>query len=121
MKKTILVVDDNNMVRGSIMDVLHAEGYETLGANSGNKALEVLMLAIEKIDIVISDFNMPKMNGIEFLNAIRSNNDPKIQNILFLGMSVNKDNLKFFRKNKANGFCMKDPDELLEGIKKLLN
>ncbi len=61
----ILVVDDEHLVRWSLRRYLEAEGFETLDAESGVRALEILEK--EPIDILITDLMMPEMNGLELI------------------------------------------------------
>ena len=68
-KKTILVVDDNKVIVYSISELLKYEGYEVMKAYDG---LEALKLASEnKIDLIILDVMMPKMNGLSALMKMR--------------------------------------------------
>ena len=68
-KETILVVDDNKEIVYSISELLKYEGYEVMKAYDG---LEALKLASEnKIDLIILDVMMPKMNGLSALMKVR--------------------------------------------------
>jgi len=68
-KETILVVDDNKEIVYSISELLKYEGYEVMKAYDG---LEALKLASEnKIDLIILDVMMPKMNGLSALMKMR--------------------------------------------------
>ena len=71
MDKTlrILVVDDSKVMRGVLRKMLGSDGTEVLEAHDGKHALEVL--AAEPVDCVISDWNMPRMKGIELLRKVR--------------------------------------------------
>ena len=71
MDKTlrILVVDDSKVMRGVLRKMLGCDGTEVLEAHDGKHALEVL--AAEPVDCVISDWNMPRMKGIELLRKVR--------------------------------------------------
>lgn len=66
---TILVVDDELMMRSLLEKILSREGYNILTAGDGLEALEVL--AREKVDLIISDMKMPRMCGFELLKAIK--------------------------------------------------
>jgi DNA-binding NtrC family response regulator len=66
---TILVVDDEEMIRSLLERILEREGYRVVTAVDGVAALETLKL--EKIDIVLSDMKMPRMNGFELLKAVK--------------------------------------------------
>jgi two-component system chemotaxis response regulator CheY len=67
--KKILIVDDSPTVRKYHSLVLNAIGYQTCEAADGSAALE--MLLTEKIDMVITDINMPRMNGFQFIAELR--------------------------------------------------
>jgi len=66
---TILVVDDEEMLRNLLRKILVKEGYRVLTASSAPEALE--KLASESIDLVISDVQMPEMDGFELLKALK--------------------------------------------------
>ncbi len=65
----ILVVDDSKVMRGIIRKMLGPDGPEVLEAADGFKALEVL--ATKRVDCIISDWNMPRMKGIDLLRRVR--------------------------------------------------
>ncbi len=70
MGKTVLIVDDSNTMRKIVSRALRQAGIdfsEILEAGDGQEALDVL--AANKVDVVLSDINMPNMTGLEFLKA----------------------------------------------------
>jgi len=70
----ILIVDDDELVKGTIANLVRTFGYTTLEASSSEEALEIIKK--EKVDIVITDIVMPGMNGLELLQVIwKSDND----------------------------------------------
>nr|MBF0222273.1 response regulator [Desulfobulbaceae bacterium] len=77
----ILVVDDFNTMQRIIGNILHEIGYTKLVfANDGEKAFKILLK--EKIDLVISDWSMPHMTGIELLRKVRV--DPGLAHMKFI-------------------------------------
>lgn len=77
----ILIVDDMSTMRRIVIHIIKSLGYINFReAEDGESALKVLKS--EKIDIILSDWNMPGMNGLEFLQAVRA--DPAICHIPFL-------------------------------------
>ncbi|MCC6048386.1 MAG: response regulator, partial [Thermodesulfobacterium sp.] len=67
----ILIVDDFSTMRKIIRNILTQLGFKNiLEADDGTTALEILKK--EKVDLIISDWNMPKMSGLELLKAVRS-------------------------------------------------
>ena len=65
--ETILIVDDEKNYPLILSAVLQDVGYETLTANSGLEALEILNHANADVDLVLTDMKMPVMDGIELL------------------------------------------------------
>ena len=76
---TILIVDDEKNYPLILSAVLQEEGYETLTANSGREALDILIQS--DVDLVLTDMKMPKMDGIELLEHIKEN-DPELPVIM---------------------------------------
>ena len=66
---TILIVDDEKNYPLVLSAVLQEEGFETLTANSGEEALEIIENS--DVDLVLTDMKMPKMDGIELLEQIK--------------------------------------------------
>lgn len=69
--KRILVVDDEENTRIGLTKLLSQEGFEVESAANGNDALE--LLGQKKVSLVISDINMPDMNGLVFLRELSRN------------------------------------------------
>lgn len=72
MTKTICVVDDQPSLRQMLRFTLNAYGYNVLEAENGVDALKIL--AREHIDMMIVDWQMPLMNGLELVRKLRANN-----------------------------------------------
>ncbi len=70
---TILIVEDDDSIRNNLSRLLTLEGFDILAANNGVQALEQLLA--HPCDVVISDVNMPQMDGLELLRRVRADGD----------------------------------------------
>ena len=70
MKKKILSVDDSPSVRKLVEFTLKSKGFQVASAEDGVAALEIM--ANEQFDAIVLDINMPRMNGLEFLEKVKS-------------------------------------------------
>lgn len=68
-KRTVLFVDDEEAILRAIKRTFADKPYETIFANSGSQALEILKQ--NQVHVVVTDMSMPEMNGIELLNSVR--------------------------------------------------
>lgn len=82
MSKTILVVDDSPSVRRMVAMTLKNAGYAVVEAEDGQKALD--KVAIARPNIVITDQNMPNMDGIGFIRAFRARPESNGVPVIFL-------------------------------------
>ena len=79
---SVLIVDDQEMVRGLCQQVVASLGFQPYLAESGNEALEILDR--HAVDIVIADLKMPGMSGIELLDRIKVSN-PRVEVVIMTG------------------------------------
>jgi CheY-like chemotaxis protein len=92
MERVILVVDDSATVRKFVSVSLSMQGFKVVAASDGMDALE--KLPGEHIDLVITDLNMPNMDGFELIRALRDNPQYKDLPVIILsslGDSVSKE------------------------------
>lgn len=78
----VLIVDDQEMVRGICREVVESLGYQPFQADSGPRALEIIEQ--QPVDIVVADIKMPGMSGIELLERIKAGN-PRVEVIIMTG------------------------------------
>jgi two-component system chemotaxis response regulator CheY len=71
MAKTIMIVDDSSTMLMSLRNSLEIAGFNVLEGNDGSVALKTLQGGA-KPDLIITDINMPKMGGIEFISKVRA-------------------------------------------------
>jgi len=120
VKMNILVVDDFATMRRIVKNILKQLGYENIHeADDGTSALEVLKR--EKIDFIISDWNMPQMSGIELLKTVRATEEWKDLPFLMVTAEGQKENVIEAVKNKVNNYIVKPftPEVLMEKISKI--
>jgi two-component system, cell cycle sensor histidine kinase and response regulator CckA len=84
---SVLVVDDEAAVRRFAVRVLQREGYEVLEAADGLEALEMLRAGKVTVDLIVSDIVMPRMNGVELMQAV-TESDPQIPVVLMSGYAT---------------------------------
>ncbi|MCA9744560.1 MAG: sigma-54-dependent Fis family transcriptional regulator [Deferribacteres bacterium] len=78
----ILIVDDESSVRESLAKVLQKENFQTMVAENGHEAES--LITTENVSLVLSDFRMPEMSGLELLQRIKKSN-PEIEVVLITG------------------------------------
>lgn len=74
-EKTILVVEDNDAVRGLCVRILKMQGYRVIEANHGVDALSICLARREPIDLILTDVTMPYMNGRELIERLKGVRD----------------------------------------------
>lgn len=116
----ILVVDDSSTVRKLIIHILGEGNYETLEAGDGIEALE--KLALNQVDLIIADLNMPRMDGLELIRTIRESPSHEEIPIVMLTTETAEAHKKDALKRGANIYLVKPmpPYVLLDKIKSLL-
>lgn len=119
MAKTILAVDDSKTMRDMVSFTLKEAGYEVVDAEDGRQALEKLKSS--RVDAVITDLNMPNMNGFELIRALRS--DPAYKNAPILMLTTEGDDAKKQEGKSAGatGWIVKpfNPEKLVQVVKKV--
>jgi DNA-binding NarL/FixJ family response regulator len=118
MKTTkILIVDDHEVVRDGLKNILTSLDNITIAGEAGNGEDAVKMYSSLKPDLVIMDISMPGMNGIEATRVIKEK-DPDAR-ILILTMHDNQEYLNQIIRSGAKGFILKntDKEELLDAVR----
>jgi len=84
---TVLVVDDETAGRRFAVRVLQRDGYDVLEASDGAEALELLRSGKASVDLIVSDIVMPRMNGVELMQAV-GDSDWRIPVVLMSGYAT---------------------------------
>jgi two-component system chemotaxis response regulator CheY len=120
MTKRIMTIDDSKTMRDMLMLTLTEAGFDVLQAVDGQDGVE--KLKGEEVDAVITDINMPKMDGYEVVRQLRA--DPKFSKtpILVLTTEAETEKRDIARKAGATGWMVKpfDPDRLVETVRKVM-
>jgi two-component system, chemotaxis family, chemotaxis protein CheY len=119
MSKRILTIDDSKTIRDMLMLTLAEAGFEVLQAVDGQDGLDVLDK--EQVDVVITDINMPRMDGYEVIRHLRNNSAHKSTPILVLTTESEADKKNLARVAGASGWMVKpfDPERLIATINKV--
>lgn len=108
-KMTILVVDDFSSMRRIITNILNDLGYtDLIEAESGQRALGII--ESERIDLVITDWHMPEMSGLELLKAIRASKDNKDLPVLMVTAEGMQENIIAAAQAGVNNYIIKPFD-----------
>ncbi|MFP9134770.1 response regulator [Shewanella algae] len=118
--KTILAVDDSASMRQMVSFTLRTAGFDVTEANNGEEALKVAQG--REFDLVISDVNMPIMDGIELIRNLRELPNYKFVPMLMLTTESTTDKKQQGRAAGATGWIVKpfNPDQLLATVRKVL-
>ncbi|CAH0355728.1 response regulator [Aquabacterium sp. CECT 9606] len=120
MAKTILIVDDSSSLRVVVSIALKSAGYDVIEACDGKDALT--KLTGQKIHMIISDVNMPNMDGITLVKAIKQLAAYKFTPIVMLTTESQDEKKKQGQEAGAKAWVLKPfkPDQLLGVVQKLV-
>lgn len=120
MGKTILTVDDSASVRQMVSFTLKEAGYDVVEASDGMDALAKTRGI--SINLIITDLNMPNLDGIELIKKIRSGTEHKFVPILMLTTESQEEKKVQGKSAGATGWIIKPfkPEQLLAVVKKVI-
>jgi len=120
MSKTILVVDDSSSVRTVVKAALMSAGYNVIEASDGKDGIS--KLTGEKVHLIISDVNMPNMNGIEMVKEIKKLPNYKFTPICMLTTESEQSKMAEGKAAGAKAWIVKpfQPPKLLDAVSKLV-
>lgn len=120
MTRTVLTVDDSKSIRDMVAFTLQGAGYTVIAAEHGQDGLSKLGAA--KVDMIITDLNMPVMNGLDFIRAVRKT--PKGAGVPIVMLTTESDPAKKAEGKEAGatGWINKpfDAEKLVAVIRKLI-
>jgi len=119
MAKSVLTVDDSRTMREMVAFTLRQAGYDVFEAEHGQAAIAVLKT--KPADVIITDLNMPVMDGVALIRALRA--DPKHRSVPIVMLTTESDaNKKAEGKSAgATGWLVKpfDPERLIDVVKRI--
>ena len=120
MAKTILIVDDSASLRQVVSIALKGAGYDILEACDGKDA--IAKLTGQKIHLIISDVNMPNMDGITFVKAVKQMPNYKFTPIIMLTTESEESKKMEGQAAGAKAWVIKPfkPDQMLAAVSKLV-
>jgi two-component system chemotaxis response regulator CheY len=120
MAKTVLSVDDSSSIRQMVSFTLKGAGYEVIEASDGQEGLEKAKM--KTVDMVLTDQNMPRMDGLTLIKNLRALPSYRSVPILMLTTESGEAMKQQGKAAGATGWLVKpfDPAKLLEVTKKVL-
>jgi len=121
MSKTIFLVDDSATILMSVSAILSKAGYAIEKAGSAEEALKKFNAGV-KVDLMITDLNMPGMNGIDLIKEVRKLASYRFMPILFLTTESQQNRKVEAKAAGASGWIVKPAtaDDLLNTVKLVL-
>ncbi len=119
----ILIVDDSMSMRRLVHGTLSEAGHEVVEADDGTSALAIANDGSSRFDVVVTDVNMPNMDGITLLTELRKLAHFRFTPILVLTTEMNPAKKTEARRNGATGWLVKpfNPTQLLATVRKVLD
>ncbi len=118
-KKKALTVDDSKTMREMVSFTLSNAGYEVVAAEDGQEAMQVAQG--NKFDVIITDLNMPNMDGIQLIKNLRANENFKFTPILMLTTESDESKKIEGKSAGATGWIVKpfNPEKLIQIVGKI--
>ena len=119
MSLTILTVDDSRIMRQKLREALIQAGFNVVQAEDGVQGLEILKT--ERPDVIVTDINMPRMDGFGFIEGVRADDRNRAIPILVLTTESDGDKKARARQAGATGWIVKpfDPVKLVDAIRRV--
>ena len=120
MSKTVMIVDDSASLRQVVSMTLKGAGYDVVEACDGRDALG--KLGGQKVHLVISDVNMPNMDGITFVREMKKNPTYKFTPVIMLTTEAGEDKKSAGQSAGARAWVVKpfQPQQMLAAVSKLV-
>ena len=120
MSKTVLIVDDSTSMRQMVSFTMQEIGYDVIEGEDGQDALS--KVTGQKLDLVITDLNMPNMDGMTLIRNLRAQDSYRFIPILMLTTESQAEKKQEGREAGATGWIVKpfDPEQLTKVVSKVV-
>ncbi|MFO1381521.1 MAG: response regulator [Chitinivorax sp.] len=120
MAKTIMIVDDSASLRQVVSIALKSSGYDVIESTDGKDALA--KLTGRKVHLIISDVNMPNMDGITFVKEVKKLPDYKFTPVIMLTTEAGEDKKAAGQAAGAKAWVVKPfkPEQMITAVAKLI-
>lgn len=120
MAKTIMIVDDSASLRQVVSIALKSSGYDVIEGCDGKDALS--KLTGQKVHLIISDVNMPNMDGISFVKEVKKLPDYKFTPVIMLTTEAGEDKKAAGQAAGAKAWVVKPfkPEQMISAVSKLI-
>ncbi|KFC71812.1 response regulator [Devosia neptuniae] len=117
----VLTVDDSRTILAMLHHTLSNAGFEVLQAEDGKQGLD--LLKTQDFDVIITDINMPVMDGIEFIRHVRATGQHQSLPILILTTETSQDKRDQGKAAGGTGWIVKpfDPEKLISVIHRVVH
>jgi len=119
MAKIVLAVDDSKTMRDMVLFTLRKAGFEALEAEDGQEALKIINAS--KIDLLITDLNMPNLDGFGLIQEVRTGHKNNYVPILMLTTESDPSKKERGKSLGATGWIVKpfNPEKLIQVVNKV--
>jgi two-component system chemotaxis response regulator CheY len=120
MLKKILIVDDSESIREVLAYNIETAGYQVMVACDGLDALQYF--DGRQIDLMLTDYHMPKLNGLQLIGKVREKENYKFMPILVLSTENQLEMMRGARDSGATGWLMKpfSTEKLIQTLRKVI-
>ncbi|MBO0664336.1 response regulator [Jiella sp. MQZ9-1] len=121
MSRTILTIDDSRTMREMLKVTLASSGFTVVQAEDGQHGIEVLASMASEPDVIITDINMPRKDGFQFIEEVRADSSRRAIPILVLTTESDAEKKQRARLAGATGWIVKpfDPTKLVDAINRV--
>ncbi len=95
-RRTVLIVDDDAMIRGVLERIVRSEGHDLIEATDGRQAVDLLMAGAQ-VDLMLLDIAMPRLDGLSALAEIREDEGRNLPTVVISGRKGQDDVLRGYR------------------------